>query len=81
MIPSQVVSVLREACLSRIRGGDPATWSVIQLDYASFPHTRGRDDLPERLKRSARRQFGALSLLRVKARCAFNASEGCLRLD
>ncbi|EIK80022.1 hypothetical protein CGSMWGv1400E_06858 [Gardnerella vaginalis 1400E] len=31
--------------------------------------------MPERLKRSARRQFGALSLLKLKAQCAFNASE------
>ncbi|MDK8249345.1 hypothetical protein QP840_05925, partial [Bifidobacterium sp. UMB6791A] len=30
-----------------------------------------RDDLPERLKRSARRQFGALSLLKVESTVCF----------
>ncbi|EFH27591.1 hypothetical protein GVAMD_1243 [Gardnerella vaginalis AMD] len=40
-----------------------------------------RDDLPSRIERSARRQLGAPSLLKLKAQCAFNASEVCLRLD
>ncbi|AEF31488.1 hypothetical protein HMPREF9231_0110 [Gardnerella vaginalis HMP9231] len=32
---------------------------------------RGRDDLPFRLKRSAKRQFGALSLLKVESTVCF----------
>ena len=62
--------------LSRIRGGDPKPIKVSVSTEKSFPHTRGRADLPKRLKRSARRQFGTPNLLRVESTVCFQRKRG-----
>lgn len=41
VIPDEYIYVVRGACFSRTRGGDPTTYAIMMITERFFPHTRG----------------------------------------